>query len=88
MNAKTTATRAKRSDRVADQLVKRIMALSHRDGLSGKYYALNKRLELLMWMDRTPAERRREIARLSRERNRTVVAWQKADDKYERLSAK
>lgn len=88
MNAKTTAARAKRSDRVMDQLVKRMEARSHRDGLSGKYHALNKRLELLTWMDRTPAERRREIARLSRETHRTAVAWLKAHAKCERLSAK
>jgi len=87
MSTKTTATRAKRSDRVMDQLVKRINARSHRDGLSSKYCALIDQLTLLEWMDRTPAARRREVNRLRRDCVRVGAAWQKARDKCERLGA-
>jgi hypothetical protein len=88
MNAKTKAPNAKRSDSAMDQLVKRINARSHRDSLSAEYHVLMDQLKLLEWMDRTPADRRREVNRLYRECNRKAVAWQKAHDKCERLSAK
>jgi len=87
MSAKTTATRAKRCDRVMDQLVKGINARSQRDSLNSKYCALIDQLTLLEWMDRTPADRRREVNRLRRECVRVGAAWQKARDKCERLSA-
>jgi hypothetical protein len=87
MSAKTTATRAKRGDSAMDQLVKRINARSHRDSLGAEYHVLMDQLKLLEWMDRTPADRRREVNRLYRECNRKAVAWQKARDKCERLSA-
>lgn len=88
MNTKTTTPGAKRSDRVIDRLVKRTNARAHRDGLVSQYYALMDQRKLLEWMDRTPADRRREINRLYRECNRVAVAWQKASDKCERLGAK
>lgn len=88
MSAKTKTPRAKRSDRVMDQLVKRINARAHRDSLSSKYCVLMDQATLLEWMDRTPADRRREVQRLHRERIRIAIAWQKARDKCERLSAK
>jgi hypothetical protein len=87
MNAKTTATRAKRSNDVMDRLVKGINARSQRDSLDRKYFALTDQLTLLEWMDRTPAARRREVNRLRRERVRVCTAWQKARAKCERLSA-
>jgi len=87
MNAKTKAPNAKRSDSAIDQMVKRINARSHRDSLSAEYHVLMDQLKLLEWMDRPPADRRREVNRLYRECNRKAVAWQKARDKYERLSA-
>jgi hypothetical protein len=88
MNARTTATRAKRSNDVMDRLVKGINARSQRDSLNSKYCALIDQLTLLEWMDRTPAARRREVNRLRRECGRVGAAWQKARDKCERLSAK
>ena len=87
MNAKTKAPNAKRSDSAIDQMVKRINARSHRDSLSAEYHVLMDQLKLLEWMDRTPADRRREVNRLYRECHRKAVAWQKARDKCERLSA-
>lgn len=88
MSAKTKAPNAKHSDSATDQFVKRMNALSHRDSLSAEYHVLMDQLKLLEWMDRTPADRRREVNRLYRECHRKAVAWQKARDKYERLSAK
>lgn len=88
MNAKTTATRAKRSHRVADTFVKRIYARAHRDALEAQSLALANQVRLMEWMDRTPAERRREVNRLYRECRRNTVAWRKASDKCERLGAK
>lgn len=87
MNAKTKTPSAKRSDRVMDRLVKRVKARSHRDSIASKYYLLMDQLKVLQWMDRTPAERRREVKRLGRECDRVAAAWQKASDKCERLSA-
>lgn len=87
MNAKTKTPSAKRSDRVMDRLVKRINARSHRDSLISQYHALRDQRRLLEWMDRTPADRRREVNRLYRECDRVAAAWQKASDKCERLSA-
>ena len=88
MNTKTTTPNAKRSDRVVDMFVKRIEARSCRDSLSDQYHMLMDQLKVLQWMDRTPADRLREIKRLRRECERTAAAWQKAYDKCERMGAK
>jgi len=41
---------------------------------------------LLEWMDRTPADRKREVNRLRREYHRVGAAWYKAHTKCERAT--
>jgi len=86
MNAKTKAPGAKRSGDLMDQLVKAVKARSCRDSLDAQCRALMAQRMLLEWMDRTPADRKREVNRLRREYHRVGAAWYKAHTKCERAA--
>lgn len=83
MNAKTTATRAKRK-RTVDYFAP-LHALNERDRIGTEYWKTFRQQELLEWMDRTPAERRREVERLRRKVCRLGTQWGKADQKYRKV---
>ncbi len=80
MNAKTAAKRGYVADYWAP-----LHALNERDSIGTEYWKTLRRQELLEWMDRTPAERRREVQRLKREVRSLHTKWSKADRKYKKI---
>ena len=83
MNAKTTATRAKRGH--SRDYLAPLHALNERDRIGTKYLKTVRQQELLEWMDRMPAERQREVQRLKREVRSLHTKWSKADHKYQKV---